>query len=123
MKRMEKNRISSLSSFIISGDIPDCRVMFDRLLSRRGLSFDRLRSLVDFAETGSITRAARGDPNRQSQYSRQIKELEQFFGIELTQRRGKGIALTEAGKRLVLIARETFLSLNDFEGTNRNQPL
>ena len=69
--------------------------MFEELLSRRGLSFDRLRALVEVTQSGSIARAAEGDPNKQSQYSRQLKELEEFFGIELTQREGKNL---EPGK-------------------------
>lgn len=95
--------------------------MFEQLSSRRGLSFDRLRALVDLAREGSITKAAGGDPIRQSQYSRQIKELEQYFGVELTQRHGKGVALTEAGKRLAQIARETFHSLDDFQAANQDR--
>lgn len=32
--------------------------MFDKLLSKRGLSFDRLRALLDLAEAGSLSKAA-----------------------------------------------------------------
>ena len=52
--------------------------MFAKLFAQSGLSLDRLRALVEVGATGSIVRAAEGDPARQSQYSRQIKELEDF---------------------------------------------
>jgi len=46
-------------------------VMFEKLLAKQGLSLYRLQSLIALAQTGSIAKAAQGDPNRQSQYSRQ----------------------------------------------------
>lgn len=97
--------------------------MFEELLSRRGISFDRLRALVDVAQAGSITKAAGGDANRQSQYSRQLKELEAFFGTELTQRQGKSLKLTAGGLRLAQIAREALHSLNDFDAENQHRPI
>jgi DNA-binding transcriptional LysR family regulator len=59
----------------------------------------------------------------QSQFSRQIKELEAFFGTELTRRQGKGIALSPAGIRLAKIARESFVALDDFNRGCKNEPL
>ena len=48
---------------------------------------------------GSIAKAADGDPVRQSQYSRQIKELEDFR-VKLAQRSWRGMQLTANGKEL-----------------------
>ena len=73
---------------------------FAQMLSKGGLSLDRLNNFCRIAEAGGITKAAGGDPGKQSLYSRQIKELETFFGTELKVRRGRGIALTEAGNEL-----------------------
>lgn len=64
-------------------------VMFTKLLSKGGLSLDRLRALLEVGAAGSIVKAAGGDPVRQSQYSRQIKELEDFFQTKLVERHGK----------------------------------
>lgn len=89
--------------------------MSRKLLSRRGLSFERLAALLDLADAGSLARAAEGDPNRQSLYSRQIKELEHFFGVALTRRRGQTLELTDSGRRIVEIARETFSRFDDFQ--------
>jgi DNA-binding transcriptional LysR family regulator len=97
--------------------------MFEELLSRRGISFDRLRTLVDVAEAGSMAKAAEGDSNPQSQFSRQLKELEAFFETELTQRQGKNLKLTAEGLRLAEIARETLHSLNDFDAEIHARPI
>lgn len=88
--------------------------MFDDLFSRSGLSLDRLRSFLSLSHAGSIARAAPGDVTRQSQISRQISELEAFFGTELTVRRGKTLALSEAGKRLALLIQQQLQDLDDF---------
>ncbi len=88
---------------------------FSGLLARRGLSYDRLRVLVEVEEAGSIAMAAGREPVRQSQYSRQLKELAEFFGVELTRREGKSLALTQAGRRLADIARENLAALSDFD--------
>lgn len=88
--------------------------MFEKLFSERGLSLDRLRVLVEVHDAGSIAQAAPGDAIRQSQYSRQLRELSEFFGCEVAHRRGKLLKLTEQGRRLADLAREHFRSLEDF---------
>lgn len=93
--------------------------MYERLFNQGGLSLDRLRVLVEVADAGGISRAV-SDPVRQSQYSRQLKELESFFGIELTRRDGKSLALTPAGERLVRLIREQFMSLEQFVDSASN---
>ena len=88
--------------------------MFERLFAASGLSLDRLRALVEVGAAGSIVRAAGGDPVKQSQYSRQIKELEDFFGTELVERHGRGIRLTAGGRELARISRFFLLGLSNF---------
>ena len=97
--------------------------MFNDLFSQGGLSLDRLRTFCAVAETGGVTKAAGGDPTRQSQFSRQIKELETFFGVQLTRRQGKIIILSPAGIRLARIARESFIGLSDFQRACKDEPL
>lgn len=72
------------------------------------LSIARLRTLCRVAEAGSIVDAARGEANAQSQFSRQIKELEEALGTPLTFRAGKGLQLTPAGKQLALLSQNFF---------------
>ncbi len=62
---------------------------------------DRLKALCEIAETGQMSRVARGDGSRQSQLSRQVKDLELFFGTGLVDRRKK--QLTGTGKDLVAL--------------------
>lgn len=88
--------------------------MFESLFSERGLSLDRLKVLIEVRDAGSIAQAAPGDPVRQSQYSRQLRELSEFFGCEVAQRRGKILKLTAQGERLAELAREQLRSLEDF---------
>lgn len=88
--------------------------MFESLFSERGLSLDRLKVLIEVRDAGSIAQAAPGDSIRQSQYSRQLRELAEFFGCEVTERRGKVLKLTDKGERLAELAREHLRSLDEF---------
>lgn len=96
--------------------------MFESLFSHRGLSLDRLRSFLEMAESGGIAKAAPGDVVRQSQISRQIRELEEFFGTELTQRRGKSLVLTSGGRRLADLVRGQLQGLEDFRREQEGLP-
>ena len=89
--------------------------MYKNLFNQQGLSIERLRALVEVCSAGSISKAVGGDSVRQSLYSRQLKELEEYFGVELTRRKGRGLVITEKGQRLAQIAREQFQGLSDFK--------
>ena len=89
--------------------------MFSKLFAESGLSLDRLKAMLEVGAAGSIVRAAEGDPVRQSQYSRQIKELEDFFRVKLMERHGKGMQLTSNGKELARISRFFLLGLSNFQ--------
>jgi DNA-binding transcriptional LysR family regulator len=89
--------------------------MFERLFGESGLSLDRLRAMLEVGATGSIVKAANGDPVRQSQYSRQIKELEDFFRVKLIERHGKGMQLTANGRELARISRFFLRGLSNFQ--------
>jgi DNA-binding transcriptional LysR family regulator len=70
-------------------------------------------------DAGSIAEAAPGDPIRQSQYSRQLRQLSEFFGVKLGRRQGKLLKLTGDGARLAELAREHLRSLQDFRSECR----
>lgn len=97
--------------------------MFENLVSLGGLSLDRLKNFVEVAEKGAIARVADGDPSRQSLISRQISELEAFFGTELTRRKGKGLELTEEGRELARHVRLQFQGLADFKASCFGKPV
>jgi DNA-binding transcriptional LysR family regulator len=93
--------------------------MFENLFSERGLSFDRLKVLIEVHDAGSIAQDAPGDSVRQSQYSRQLRELSEFFGCEVARRRGRLLKLTAQGERLADLAREHLRALGDFRAECR----
>lgn len=78
---------------------------------QKGLSLDRLQTLCLVAEKGGVMAAAGGNPNRQSLYSRQLRELEAFFGATLIDRRRTPHSLTELGHQVELLARGFFTDL------------
>lgn len=90
--------------------IHDSEVMFEELFVERGLSLERLRTFCEIAEAGGVTRAAK-DVVRQSQYSRQLRELETYFGAELFIRKRNSFRLTVAGERLLNVAKEFMAAL------------
>jgi len=97
--------------------------MYGKLFAHSGLSLDRLKTFHDIATAGGISAAAREDSNRQSQFSRQLKELERFFGVELI-KRGRGpTRLTDAGQRLLRIVGHSFSALEEFRQTCAEQPV
>ena len=93
------------------------------VLSRTGLSWDRLRNFCAVAEAGSIVKATGGDPVRQSLFSRQIRELEGAFEVELVRRQGRGLAVTDEGRRLAAVVRAQMQALRDFDDECRSRPV
>jgi len=96
--------------------------MYRALLAQSGFSMERLASFCELAELGSFAKASKGDPNTASLMSRQIRELESFFGTNLVRRVGRGLELTEAGRELAAIGRENFKGLADYAARCRQQP-
>lgn len=102
----------------------DYFIMAEKLLCMTGLSLERIGAFLEIAEARGISRAAKGNPNRQSQLSRQLAELESFFGTALINRgRSVPFSLTEAGRRLKAIAIQNFASLNELKQTTKEAPL
>jgi DNA-binding transcriptional LysR family regulator len=100
----------------------DSPVMHESLFARSGLSLDRLKTFSEIVAACGINSAAKGDPNRQSQFSRQLRELEGFFEIELVVRGRGPMRLTHAGRRLHEIANHTFTALIDLQNECARQP-
>jgi len=78
-----------------------------------GISIDRLNTLCAVLEAGTIAAAAGPDLNRQSQFSRQLKELEKALGLNLFDRAGKVLHPNEAGRRVALAIQTFFGALDD----------
>lgn len=90
---------------------------YGNLFDLQGLSLDRLRNFLLVVDAGRPSKAAPGDSNRQSLFSRQIKELEGFFGVALTSRAGRQIEITEEGHRLAKMIRQQFREMSDFRNS------
>ncbi len=89
------------------------------LPSLRGLSLDRLTSFLQIADAGGLARAAPGDPIRQSQLSRQLKDLESALERPLFLRTGRGMQLTSAGTALARVVRELGQGLTDVKAAQQ----
>jgi DNA-binding transcriptional LysR family regulator len=85
----------------------------DSLFSKSGLSLERLRTFAKIVTESGISKAAPGNATRQSQYSRQLKELEEFFGVELIQRRKGLFRLTSQGRELFQVVEMHFGALEE----------
>jgi len=86
-------------------------------LKLKGLSLDRLETLSQIVSQGSIARASGGNPNRQSQFSRQVAELEDWFGIPLLDRTSVPNKPTPAALR---ISREVEAFMGNLDSIREN---
>jgi len=100
-------------------------MLFDLLLSKNGLSLERLVTLCRVAQSGSIVAAACGDDNRQIQYGRQISDLGQFLGedVQLLDKTSKPFRLTPEGEELAALCMHYFSGLEDFTRKCRSTPV
>jgi DNA-binding transcriptional LysR family regulator len=71
----------------------------------------RLELLRELAERGSITAVAAATNRTASAVSQQLKVLEREAGIALTERHGRGIVLTGAGRMLAQTATDVAVAL------------
>ncbi len=97
-------------------------IEFEKLLAGGGLSLERLATVCRVVEAGGVARAAAGDPSRLSLYARQVRELEEFFGVALTRRQGRTGVPTDAARRLAVLAREHLGALEQFRAAEQAAP-
>ncbi|MES2355303.1 MAG: LysR family transcriptional regulator [Pseudomonadota bacterium] len=81
------------------------------------LEIRHLRALVALAETGSVSLAAKRVHLTQSAISHQLAALKGRYGVDIVVRRGQSIELTDAGKRLVMLATNV---LDQIQATERD---
>lgn len=75
------------------------------------MDVNRLELLRELSERGSITAVAEATNRTASAVSQQLKVLEREAGIALTERRGRGIELTGAGRVLAQTATDVAVAL------------
>lgn len=83
------------------------------------LNFNHLRYFWAVALDGNLTRTAARLSVSQSALSTQIRKLEQRLGVDLFERRSKGLHLTEAGRIALDHADAIFAAGRDLLGTLR----
>ncbi|PWU29156.1 LysR family transcriptional regulator [Pseudomonas sp. RW407] len=81
-------------------------------MARVNFDLDVLRTFVAGVELGSFARAAERLGRSTSAVSAQLKKLEEQAGTPVLRRKGRGMALTDAGETLLAYARR-LLELND----------
>lgn len=79
------------------------------------LEFRHLQTLAALADTGSLGKAADRVFVTQSALSHQIKALEAHYGAPIFERNTKPLRFTQAGSRLVALARNVLLQTADAE--------
>lgn len=79
-----------------------------------------LRVFLTAAEEKNFSQAARRLNMSQSAVSQNIQTLEQAYGIELFLRRGRSVALSEAGEAILPLARDVLRSARLLEDSMRN---
>ena len=89
------------------------------LLGQKGLSIERLRAFCAVVETGSVIGAADGDPIRQSQISRQIKELEDALDVKLFERVNRRLIPTNLGRELAVMTVSYFSGIAELTRLER----
>ena len=64
------------------------------------MNYTQLRAFHAVAEAASFTKAAERQGVTQPTLSGQVRALEDIYGVKLFERRGRGVELTETGRRL-----------------------
>ncbi|WP_298960428.1 LysR substrate-binding domain-containing protein [uncultured Roseibium sp.] len=72
----------------------------------QNLDSELLRTFLAVAHAGSVTDGAEKIHRSQSATSIQIKRLEEILGRPVFERHGRGVVLTETGRKLVLVAQD-----------------
>lgn len=80
----------------------------------------QLEIFLKVAEAGNLSQAARAAGRMQSVLSRQIRELEANLGTALFRRTGRGLSLTDAGRRLYDRASHIVSEMGETEREIRN---
>jgi LysR family transcriptional regulator for metE and metH len=79
------------------------------------LEIRHLRTLIALAEAGSVSAAAKRVHLTQSALSHQLRALEAHAGVPVVKRKGQTVELTEAGQRLLALARSVIGEIREAE--------
>lgn len=83
------------------------------------MTIRHLKTFIAVCDLGSVSKAAEELHVAQPAVSQTIAELESYYNVILFDRIGRRLNLTESGRKLLVKARETAVSFNDFENIAR----
>src|SRR5258708_1224767 len=86
-------------------------------MARPVFSLEQVRSFVAVAEHEHISRAAASLFLTQGAVTQQIRHFERAVGLQLVERDGRGVRLTDAGKTMAVACRAALRSLQVLEDT------
>lgn len=86
------------------------------------MTLQQLRYLVSVADHQTMTRAAAEAHVAQSVLTRAVRALERELGLQLLVRRGRGVELTDDGRRVVEAARRVLAEVALIERLGRTRP-
>jgi len=86
-------------------------------VKKPGFSLEQLRSFIAVAETEHVSRAAASLFLTQGAVTQQLRHFEQALGLRLLERDGRGIRLTDAGRRLAVTCRAALRAMEVLQET------
>ena len=90
----------------------------EKLIARGGISLERLVTLCRVVDEGGLAKAAGGDISKLSQFSRQMKDLETFFGVALMRKVGRVALPTPKAREIAGAVRAQLKTLHGFIGSD-----
>ncbi len=86
-------------------------------MARPTFSLEQLRSFVAVSEHEHISKAAASLFLTQAAVTQQVRHFERAVGLQLLEREGRGVRLTDAGKTMAVACRATLRSVQVLEDT------
>jgi DNA-binding transcriptional LysR family regulator len=89
-------------------------------VSRFQFTLEQLRTFVAVAETEHVSKAAASLFLTQGAVTQQLRHFEQALGLQLMERAGRGVRLTDAGKALATACKAALRAVETVEDTARS---
>ena len=89
-------------------------------MSKPQFTLEQVRSFVAVAENEHVTKAAESLFLTQGAVTQQLRHLEKGLGLQLLERAGRGVRLTDAGRALAIACKAVLRSVEIVEDTARS---
>jgi len=88
-------------------------------MAKPGITLHRLELFLSVLDTGGVAKAARAQRISQPAVSEHLRGLEEYFGVALLERSGRGVRPTAAARALEPFARQAVQAVRQAERTAR----